>query len=341
MSVWLIRAGREGENEALAQDEGLAVVGWSNLPNLSAIAAREDVRQMVQNAVPDAKKMAIANWTGQLWAFVRKVSVEDLVVLPSKKGSTVAVGRVSSDYEYRADLVPQDASHTRRVQWLAQVPRSSFQDDLRQSMNAYLTVCEISRPNAEARILALVNGAPSAGPTPAEQEDATDQTAVLNLEDYARDRIQTHIAQTFKERRLERLIEAILEAQGYVTQLAPRGADGGVDVIAGSGAMGFESPRIAVQVKSQATPIDVGVLRQLQGVLKNFGADQGLLVSWGGFKSSVFKEARKLFFQIRLWDAGDVVDAITENYDKLPSDIRVELPLRRIWALTEESAAES
>ena len=208
-------------------------------------------------------------------------------------------------------------------------------------MNAYLTVCEISRPNAESRIVALVNGAAPEDTERVEQEEATDQTAVLNLEDYARDRIQSHIAQTFKEHRFARLIESLLQAQGYVTRLSPPGADGGVDVIAGSGAMGFDPPRIAVQVKSQESPVDVGVLRELQGVLKTFGAQQGLLVSWGGFKSSVVREARKLFFEIRLWDAGDVVDAITENYDKLPNEIQVELPLRRIWALADEAIAET
>ena len=60
---------------------------------------------------------------------LNKVNVGDLTVLPSKKGSTVAVGRVVGAYEYRPDYVYRDASHTRRVQWLTQIPRSSFQDD--------------------------------------------------------------------------------------------------------------------------------------------------------------------------------------------------------------------
>ncbi len=51
--------------------------------------------------------------------------------------------------------------------------------------------------------------------------------------------------------------------------------------------MGFGSPRLCVQVKSSPSPADVNVLRGLQGVLQNFHAEQGLLVCWGGFKSSV------------------------------------------------------
>jgi restriction system protein len=100
--------------------------------------------------------------------------------------------------------------------------------------------------------------------------------------------------------------------------------------------MGFDPPRLCVQVKSSDTPEDVKTLRELQGVMRNFGAEQGLLVAWGGFKSSVHAEARRHFFEIRLWDAGDVVKALLENYERLPEDVQAELPLKRIWSLVLE-----
>jgi restriction system protein len=97
--------------------------------------------------------------------------------------------------------------------------------------------------------------------------------------------------------------------------------------------MGFDQPRLCVQVKSSDSPVDVGVLRELQGVMRNFGADRGLLVSWGGFKGSVLSEARRLFFDIRLWDAGDLVTTLLENYGSLPEAFQAELPLKRTWVL--------
>ena len=100
--------------------------------------------------------------------------------------------------------------------------------------------------------------------------------------------------------------------------------------------MGFEAPRLVVQVKSSDAPADVRVLRELQGVMKNFGADRGLLVSWGGFKSSVYQEARTLFFEIRLWDADDLIEALAETYGQLPDDLQAELPLKRVWTLVLE-----
>ncbi len=45
-------------------------------------------------------------------------------------------------------------------------------------------------------------------------------------------------------------MEALLNAQGYITFLSPEGADKGVDIMAAAGPLGFASPRICVQVKS-------------------------------------------------------------------------------------------
>ena len=74
----------------------------------------------------------------------------------------------------------------------------------------------------------------------------------------------------------------------------------------------------------------------LKGVMKDFGADQGLLVSWSGFKRSVLSEARRSFFEIRLWDASNLVEAIMSHYDKFDEQLRADLPLRRIWTLVQE-----
>lgn len=100
--------------------------------------------------------------------------------------------------------------------------------------------------------------------------------------------------------------------------------------------MGFDGPRLAVQVKSSDSPADVAVLRELHGVMPRFGATHGLIVSWGGFKDSVLREARPLYFQIRLWDAGNLVTALQETYEKLSPELQAELPLKRVLVLVEE-----
>ena len=41
------------------------------------------------------------------------------------------------------------------------------------------------------------------------------------------------------------------------------------------------------------------MLRELQGSMQTFGADQGLLACWGGFKRTVEQEARQSYFNTR------------------------------------------
>ena len=334
--MWLVRAGRHGEREDLALEKNVAVVGWDELEDLSAVSSREQLMKLLETAHPDRKPKTLTNWAGQIWTFLQLVKVDDLVALPLKSRSAIAIGRFTGDYKFRTDL--GDAHHTRPVKWLGEYPRSAFEQDLLYSMGAFMTVCQIKRNNAEERVKAVMEGRavrlePSGDPT-GEIEAAPD------LEEQARYQIQEHISRRFRGHDLTRLVAAILDAQGYKVQVSPAGPDGGVDIIAGRGPLGFDAPRLAVQVKSGDSPVDVKVLRELQGVMKNFGAEQGLFVSWGGYKGSVKKEAARVFFEIRLWGADDVVKMIQAHYDHLPDSLQAELPLKRIWTLVQSEDGE-
>jgi restriction system protein len=337
MTVWLVRAGRHGERERLALEQDLSVIGWEELPDLAGVESREALAELVRTAHPDAGKGRIANWTGQLWAFTQRMQSDDLVVLPLKMQAAIAIGTVAGPYRYRTDL-GDEVRHTRPTRWLkTDVPRTRFDQDLLYTLGAFMTVCEIRRNRAEERIRAVLTGQPPPGPP---FGDGDDGAAPVDLEQFASDDLTEFISRRFKGHELARLVDEVLRTQGYQTLISPAGTDGGVDIIAGSGPMGFDSPRLCVQVKSSEAPVGVAVLRELQGTMKNFGADQGLLVSWGGFAAPLLKEARHLHFEIRLWDAGDVVAHLLRRYDDLSPGIQAELPLKRIWVRLPEAAIE-
>jgi len=156
----------------------------------------------------------------------------------------------------------------------------------------------------------------------------------VDLEQLARDAIAKVIIQKFKGHGMARLVEAVLKAQGFTTYLSPEGPDKGIDILAAGGAFGFDRPRICVQVKSGDTPADRPEFTQLIGAMQNVGADQGLFVSWSGFKPTVTKEVPGQFFKVRVWNQDDLIEQLLDNYDKLDPDIRAELPLKRIWTLS-------
>lgn len=336
MALWLVRAGKYGEREDFALDKNMAVIGWDEMPDLSGIHDRKDLAALLAKTYPNYKEKTLMNWEAQLWAFVQRIKPGDWVALPLKRRSAVAIAKVEGDYSFDASH-PARAYHYRPVKWQGEFPRAAFGQDLLYSLGSASTVCKIERNNAEERIKNIVAGKKdSAVKPPQVPTDSSEDAGPLDLEQYARDQIVKYIISKFKGHGLQQLVAAILQAQGYTTRVAPEGPDGGVDIIAGRGALGFEAPRLAVQVKSSDTPVDVTVLRELQGVMSTFGADLGLVVAWGGYKGTVEKEAARQFFKIRLWDSNELVAMIQKHYEQLPEDIQAELPLKRIWALVLE-----
>ena len=343
MTLWLVRAGRRGEYESLALERKLAIIEW-NLPDLSGLADRIELRRLLEEAYPDTPPKTLMNWESQLWPFVSVMATGDLVALPLKGRPAVAVGRVTGSY-CRPEGLPE-GYHARPVDWFAEVPRSAIGQDLLYSLGAFMTVCRIERNDAEKRIAELaksgrdpaLTGSSSMSrsrATEGEQQLADDSRSEIDLEQVASDAIRNRVEAAFKGHGLSVLIGAILEAQGYKVRVSPAGPDGGVDIVAGKGPLGFDHPRLVVQVKSQSSRVDVPVLRELQGVMRQFGGQQGLLVAWGGVTAPLEREAQRLFFEIRIWDAGDVVRELLATYEMLPEDIQASVPLKRIWTLAE------
>lgn len=197
------------------------------------------------------------------------------------------------------------------------------------------------RNGAEMRVRKMAeNGWKSSGPTLHTPEESEEKRADINedlqdLAQAARDQIAKLIIAHFQGHGMTRLVDAVLRARGYTTFMSPEGPDKGIDILAAPEPMGFGEPRVCVQVKSGDSALDRPTLDQLIGVMQNVQASHGLLVSWGGFKSSVDREKATQFFRVRLWDQGDLINQVLEHYDKLDEDIRTELPLKRIWIVAE------
>ena len=340
MAVWMVREGREGIWVDLALEKSLIGLGWIDMPDLGQVKASQEIYELCRKVYPNAPIGKLKNSTAQLNSFRFRMKKNDLVLMPLRKRAGFAVGLVTGDYQYRNDL-SADLRHIRSVKWIkTDLARTVFGQDLLYMLGYGGTISEVRRNNAEQRVRAVLETGQDPGYQETEDQDETlpeeGATAIADIEQLALDQIMSHIEVNFKGHEFARLVDAVLRSQGYITELSAPGPDGGVDILAGKGVMGFESPRLCVQVKSSQAAVDVNVLRALQGTMGTFKADQGLLVSWGGFTGPVEKEARHSFFQVRLWNRDDLVQAVLDNYDRLPEDLKPELPLKKLWALVVE-----
>ena len=337
MAIWLIRAGSHGEYEQKFIQENRVYVTWDGLDvDLAKLKQRADLTAAMIERYPDTKPKAIMNWVSQVWPFAHGIKKGDLVVLPLKTQPAIYIGEVTGDY-HAATEGPNPFYHWRPVKWIAEaVPRTNFGQDLLYTFGAFLTICRVQRNNAEQRISDMqANGwkpetiaaTIKASGAPASEDSAEG----VDLEELAHDQIADLIAARFKGHGLTRLVEAILKAQGYTTWRSPEGADGGADILAGAGPLGFSAPRLCVEVKSESTQIGRETVDKLLGAMTKFNANEGLFVAWGGFKSNVQKDLASQFFRLRLWTRKELLEQLFEQYDRLDEDLKAELPLKRVW----------
>jgi restriction system protein len=350
MALWLIRAGKYGEHEARFLSDSACYLTWEGTEawNLSAARDFAGIKDFLAQLYPDEKPKTRINWASQIAPFVFDVAPGDWVVLPHKHKPALSFGEVVRGYAYDAQA-PETYRHSLGVKWLhTDVPRSAFDQDLLYSFGAFMTVCRLTRNDAETRVRAMaargwkagasvslpLSGKTAKGTLPAESEDSAPPIEDhFDLERSSRDQIIRRVIARFKGHGMAELVGAILRAQGFSTHISSPGPDGGIDILAAPGTFGFAEPRICVQVKSQQSPIERAVLDALGGVMKKVNATHGLLVCWGGFRSSIDREEAQQFFHVRLWDADDLVDELLKVYDQLDAEVRAQLPLKRVWTL--------
>ncbi len=336
MAVWLVRAGKHGEFEQKYITENRVYVTWENLDvDLSKLKDRSKLIEALTQRYPDTKPKTIMQWASQIWPFAHAMQKGDIVVVPLKTQPALQIAEITGDYHFEP-TGPSPYYHWRSVKWVGEaIPRTRFGKDLLYSLGAFTTICRIQRNNAEARIAAMRASGwrPEAGLVVPPDATPPDEAEVgsRDLEELAHDQIAQAILAHFKGHGLTRLVEAILKAQGYSTYRSPEGADGGADILAGAPPLGFGAPRLCVEVKSGDTPIDRPAVDKLLGAVTKFGAQEGLFVSWSGYRSNVQKEMAASYFRVRLWSQKELFEALFANYDHLDDDIKAELPLKRIW----------
>src|SRR5688500_14932805 len=101
MAVWVVRAGRHGEQQEVALSKGVVCHGWNSLPDYSSCPTKAEFRVIYLMAYPDQPEKKVIAGLSQTWRFAREIQKHDIVALPLKTEATVAFGRITGDYEYR------------------------------------------------------------------------------------------------------------------------------------------------------------------------------------------------------------------------------------------------
>lgn len=306
----------------------------------SSHSSRVHSSTLVERANPGAAKGAINAATGQLWALRSRIRPGDSLVMPLKSSRQLALGRVTTGYQYRAEN-PAAMRHVVGVDWqVTDLPRTAAKQDLRHTLSSSLTAFAPTRNNSIARLEALL--ADGVDPGAVEPLSMVGRTEVSSGQSRAcgpDDAEAGRAAEGEGDSDVDAPELAIdfeqVIAEGFVCDVAPPGPDGGVDITAGRGPLGIDSPTVIVQVKSGDGVVGDPVVSQLQGTVARHGADQGLLVAWGRLTRPAQAQVREHRLKMAVWVADDVVQRVLANYHWLPADIRARLPLKQVWMLAD------
>lgn len=290
--MWLVRAGRGGENLDDFVSLGLVCFNDKRLGKLSTSTTKEELLKLYAEHYPEAKEGSRASWASQIARLINEVKIGDDVATWDPDRRRYLLGKVTSAYEW----IPREgseAAHARRVEWTRETPRDALSVTTKNTLGSVLTVFKLN-PEAEADLIANAGPLNSTTPTPPTKSPVKEENSEKLLEiteetfgkaeSFIEDRIDALSPEDMQE-----LVAGILRAMGYRTTVSEKGPDRGVDVFASKDGLGLEDPRIFVEVKHRLAAMGSKEIRAFVGGRRK--GDKCLYVSTGGFTKDAMYEA--------------------------------------------------
>lgn len=320
------------------RERNAVALGWHELADVARPGvSREEIAKVYAQRRPEYKKGSILSGSSQVWRFVNEVKTGDKVVTYSPSLRKYLVGTIKGPLVVDAKPAQPGMSLCRSTEWIGEVDRDRLGLATRNSLGSTLTFFQIPASAASEITAALGATADRGGfdGVPALETVA----GAAELEEESREQLQDLEARSFeliKDRvtaldwdELQELIAGLLRAMGYKTRVASPGPDRGADIVASPDGLGFENPRIVVEVKHRSGAMGSKEVRSFLG--GRHKDDRGLYVSTGGFTKDARYEADRAGIPLALWELDDIVRGIVDYYDKLDSEARQLVPLKRIY----------
>lgn len=330
-TMWMVRAGEAGFRFEDFKEGALVSIGWQDLGNVGSLKSREDFNKAVAVSYPSAKKGYVIASAGQIYRFVREIKVGDAVVTYDRSERIYLVGNVLGEYEFAPSLSTEQPN-IRRVRWRGKVPRDSLSVSARNSLGAISTLFMVPSDVADEIEGQLIGGKPEL-----KKRDTTEHETVGDelVDDLYKD-IQSKGFEFIKDKvnlldweEMQELVAGLLRAMGYKTRISPSGSDRGKDIVASPDGLGFEDPRIVVEVKHRNAAMGSQDIRSFLG--GRHENDKGLYVSTGGFTKDARYEAERGRIPVTLMDLDDLVKSLLEHYEKIDIDMQRLIPLRKVY----------
>ena len=320
--IYMVQAVRENELVEDFLSGSFVAIGSREDPDVTKLSSLKEFRQEFGKAYPELQRFRLSLIAGFFYRFIKEMKVGDYVISYDKKAREYIAGEVESDARYEPKKTGGNYPFVRDVKWIGKFSRDSLSPEAKKSLSSWLTVFKIDKRFAE--IEALIKGEkPDAPPHP------DDFVPYYEEVKEKADELISDCLSKIDPFDFQELVAAVLRAMGYRTVVSARGPDSGVDIIAHRDALGFESPKIKVQVKHRVASASGPDIRNFVATLRE--GEKGLFVSTGGFTKDGKIEAEKAIRPLTVLDRDRFIDLLIEYYEKLEPEYKALVPLRKVY----------
>jgi restriction system protein len=312
-------------------EQGVVAIGWKDAGSLKSLKSRDAIILKVRATWPEFKRMKAVVSGSQLDKVANVIKIGDPIITYDPSTRIYHVGVVEGDYEFDADA-DDSMANKRRVRWKHRIERDRLSVPTKNSLGSTLTVFSVPE-KAELEINELISGGAETAAMPetyaANEAEVNTDNLLDDLRSRAREFIKDRIVALDWEE-MQQLVAGLLRAMGYKTQISPKGADRGKDIVASPDGLGLEQPRIVAEVKHR--PGQQMGSHEIRGYLGGrHKDDRGLYVSTGGFSKDAKYEADRASIPLTLMDIDGLVEAVIEYYEEMDLSTRSLLPLTRFY----------
>lgn len=335
--MWMAR-GDSGRLYEEFREKGIAAIGWAKLSDARPGATRQELIKRFSECSPNLKRGTIISGASQVWRFANEVAIGDHVVTYNPSTRKYLVGQIKGEFVSKLDPNEPGITMSRKTEWLGEIDRDDLSTKTKNSLGSTLTLFLLPE-FAAAEVLAVLAGektkANTSSAIPATEVDDEQEEAISDTRDLLEES-EARALEFTKDRvtkldwsEMQELIAGILRAMGYKTRVSRPGPDRGADIVASPDGLGFEMPRIVVEVKHREGSIGSKDVRSFLG--GRHKDDRGLYVSTGGFSKDARYEADRASIPVMLWDLDDLVRYLIENYELLDAETKQLVPLKRVY----------
>ena len=327
--AWMVRAGDDNELADLVEEKGAVAIGWDSMGDVSALQGREAFKERYREVYPDHSAGRVAVNAGQIFRYVCEIREGDYVLTYRKASREVFVGLAAGPHKYDPNLFSDYYPQVRPVSWIRRLSRDVFSTEARNSMGSTLTVFNLDDHLSE------IHQKTTAVQEPVARSEKVEEAAPPFFAEIRAkaDELIADLVSRLDPYDFQDLVAAVLRAMGFRAVSNPPGRDRGIDIVAHPDPLGFERPRIKVQVKHRKDAAGGPDMREFLGALK--AGDSGLFVSTGDFRPDAKLAAENSAQPVTLLNRDGFIQLLLEHYEALDPEFKAQVPLRKVWVPAE------